>query len=161
MNIKSLLFSSSVFFTLAATAQDAGKTYAITGDGNGDFLWMNIRQVDVSSGKWMQDVYQRDKTAFVLTDAVSKTPVNSAYGNAPTASMVAAAAYDKQHDKLFFTPMRLGELRWLDSLIWENYTMLKPTAISQYIINAPVGPATSLPMPTINYTSSRPVTMFL
>ncbi|MEI7963930.1 MAG: T9SS type A sorting domain-containing protein [Chitinophagaceae bacterium] len=114
MNIKSLLFSSSVFFTLAATAQDAGKTYAITGDGNGDFLWMNIRQVDVSSGKWMQDVYQRDKTAFVLTDAVSKTPVNSAYGNAPTASMVAAAAYDKQHDKLFFTPMRLGELRWLD-----------------------------------------------
>jgi hypothetical protein len=28
--------------------------------------------------------------------------------------MVAAAAYDKRHDKLFFTPMRIGELRWLD-----------------------------------------------
>ncbi len=32
----------------------------------------------------------------------------------PTATMVAAAAYDKNHDKLFFTPMRIGELRWLD-----------------------------------------------
>jgi hypothetical protein len=33
---------------------------------------------------------------------------------APTATMVAAVAYDKKHDKLFFTPMRIGELRWLD-----------------------------------------------
>ncbi|MGC4103351.1 T9SS type A sorting domain-containing protein [Ferruginibacter sp.] len=34
--------------------------------------------------------------------------------DAPTLTMVAAAAYDKKHDKLFFTPMRIGELRWLD-----------------------------------------------
>jgi hypothetical protein len=28
--------------------------------------------------------------------------------------MVAAAAYDKKHNRLFFTPMRIGELRWMD-----------------------------------------------
>jgi hypothetical protein len=33
---------------------------------------------------------------------------------APTETMVAAAAYDKRHNKLFFTPMRIGELRWVD-----------------------------------------------
>lgn len=32
----------------------------------------------------------------------------------PTETMVAAAAYDKNQNKLFFTPMRVGELRWLD-----------------------------------------------
>jgi hypothetical protein len=32
----------------------------------------------------------------------------------PTATMVAAAAYDKRHNKLFFTPMYFSELRWID-----------------------------------------------
>ena len=52
-----------------------------------------------------------------MSDAVTKKTVNQAnemFGTGPTASMVAAAAYDKVHDKLFFTPMRIGELRWLD-----------------------------------------------
>jgi Secretion system C-terminal sorting domain len=82
---------------------------------------MNIRQVDIASGKVLQDIFKRDKTAFVLMDAATKKPViniTSGYINfpnpAPTETMVAAAAYDKKHDKLFFTPMRIGELRWLD-----------------------------------------------
>ncbi len=32
----------------------------------------------------------------------------------PTATMVAALAYDKRHNKLFFTPMHFSELRWID-----------------------------------------------
>ncbi len=112
MNRKLLLSSSFIIAGLVSAAQDANRTYAITGDGNGDFLWMNIRQVDIGSGKVTQDIYQRNKTAFVLADADSKTPLAN-YAQ-PTATMVAAAAYDKNHDKLFFTPMRIGELRWLD-----------------------------------------------
>ena len=45
-------------------------------------------------------------------DADSKRPVESWVR--PTETMVAAAAYDKNQNKLFFTPMRVGELRWLD-----------------------------------------------
>ncbi|MFN8305217.1 MAG: T9SS type A sorting domain-containing protein [Ferruginibacter sp.] len=112
MNRKLLLSSSFIIAGLVSAAQDANRTYAITGDGNGDFLWMNIRQVDIGSGKVTQDIYQRNKTAFILADADSKTPLAN-YAQ-PTATMVAAAAYDKNHDKLFFTPMRIGELRWLD-----------------------------------------------
>lgn len=112
MNRKLLLSSSFIIAGLVSAAQDANRTYAITGDGNGDFLWMNIRQVDIGSGKVTQDIYRRNKTAFVLADADSKTPLAN-YAQ-PTATMVAAAAYDKNHDKLFFTPMRIGELRWLD-----------------------------------------------
>ena len=112
MNIKLLLSTTFIAATLAVSAQDANKTFAITGDGNHDFMWMNIRQVDITSGKIVQDVYQRDKSAFVMADADSKTQM--AANRRPTETMVAAAAYDKNQNKLFFTPMRVGELRWLD-----------------------------------------------
>ena len=115
MNKKLLLPAFFVFSGMAIFAQDANKTYAITGDGNGDFLWMNIRQVNIGSGKVEKAIYTRDQTAFVLKDVNSKKGAAiSKELTAPTSSMVAAAAYDKKHGKLFFTPMRLDELRWLD-----------------------------------------------
>jgi hypothetical protein len=112
MNIKFLLSTTFIATSLSVSAQDANKTFAITGDGNHDFMWMNIRQVDITSGKIVQDIYQRDKTTFVMKDADSKT--QSLAHRRPTETMVAAAAYDKNQNKLFFTPMRVGELRWLD-----------------------------------------------
>jgi hypothetical protein len=112
MNIKFLLSTTFIAATLSVSAQDANKTFAITGDGNHDYMWMNIRQVDISTGKIVQDIYQRNKSTFVMTDADSKT--QSAAHRTPTETMVAAAAYDKNQNKLFFTPMRVGELRWLD-----------------------------------------------
>lgn len=112
MNIKFLLSTTFIAASLSVSAQDANKTFAITGDGNRDFMWMNIRQVDITTGKIVTDVYQRDKTTFVMKDADSKT--QSAAHRTPTETMVAAAAYDKNQNKLFFTPMRVGELRWLD-----------------------------------------------
>jgi len=123
MNLKFLLSTTLIATSFGAFAQDANTTYAITGDGNGDFMWMNIRKVDISSGKIVQDVYQRAKTHFLMMDATTKQPVEQTVDHKgqvyntpvyPTATMVAAAAYDKNHDKLFFTPMRIGELRWLD-----------------------------------------------
>ena len=112
MNLRFLLSTVCSAASLVSAAQDANKTFAITGDGNQDFMWMNIRQVDITTGKIVQDVYQRDKTAFVMMDADAKT--QSLAGHRPTETMVAAAAYDKNQNKLFFTPMRVGELRWLD-----------------------------------------------
>ena len=112
MNIKFLLTTTFIAACLNVSAQDAGKTFAITGDGNHDYMWMNIRQVDIKSGKIVKDIYQREKTSFVMMDADSKA--QSFTQSKPTETMVAAAAYDKNQNKLFFTPMRVGELRWLD-----------------------------------------------
>ncbi len=112
MNIKLLLSTTFIAVSLTVSAQDAKRTFSITGDGNHDFIWMNIRQVDINSGKIIKDVYQREKTAFVMMDADNKG--KSLSGQSPTESLVAAAAYDKNQNKLFFTPMRVGELRWLD-----------------------------------------------
>jgi hypothetical protein len=114
MNFKLLLSTSFIALSLASAAQDAGKTFAITGDINGSFNWRNIRQVDLNSGK----------TTGTVLDAVAATKWQMNYPEAakgatptakfPTETMVAAAAYDKKHNKLFFAPMRVADLRWID-----------------------------------------------
>ncbi|MEP6615799.1 MAG: T9SS type A sorting domain-containing protein [Ginsengibacter sp.] len=96
-------------------AQKGGKAYAITGQANGNFSWTDIREIDLSSGKVINTIFENGKSKFTFFGAqgkdqsASKTTVVS-----PTSTMVAAAAYDARHQKLFFIPMRNGELRWLD-----------------------------------------------
>lgn len=123
MNYKLLLTTAFIVSAAAATAQNANKAFAITGDGNQDYLWMNIRQVDLGTGQVTGTIFQRNKSNFTLTDVDSKKVTSEAAavnGNLiqskdyPTGSMVAAAAYDNRNNKLFFTPMRVGELRWVE-----------------------------------------------
>jgi hypothetical protein len=123
MNNKFLLTTALIAGSLFATAQQNKTTYAITGDGNNDFVWMNIRQVDLSTGQVIKTVFERNKTNFNITDVNSKSVASQnnfttenifTSTNYPTGTFVAAAAYDKRSNKLFFTPMRKGELRWLD-----------------------------------------------
>lgn len=137
MKIKILLSTITLLFSYCAGAQaDNNKAYAITGNGNGDFQWMNIRQIDLTTGSVINHIYEYGKTKFSFTDAITKENVtNKQVSNeainklnkelagkvnsiqitsTPTQTMVAAAAYDKRHNKLFFTPMYINELRWLD-----------------------------------------------
>ncbi len=123
MNYKLLLTSAFIVSALSVSAQSTNRAYAITGDGNQDYVWMNIRQVDLGTGQVSNTLFQRSKTNFTLTDVTAKTTVTQATPGAenifqsktyPTGSLVAAAAYDKRSNKLFFTPMRVNELRWLD-----------------------------------------------
>jgi hypothetical protein len=130
MNFKLLLTYSFIVTSAIASAQNTNKAFAITGDGNQDFVWMNIRQVDLGTGQVSKTIFERSKSNFVLTDVQTKTSSTQAsaiQGNLfqskdyPTGSLVAAAAYDQRNHQLFFTPMRIGELRWLD-LDFKNET---------------------------------------
>ncbi|RYE15394.1 MAG: T9SS type A sorting domain-containing protein [Sphingobacteriales bacterium] len=123
MNYKILLTSAVMLYGAAALAQNSNKAYAITGDGNRDFVWMNIRQVDLSTGQVSKTIFQRNSTPYVLNDVATKSAVAkrtlsedqfTRSADHPTASFVAAAALDVRSNKLYFTPMRVGELRWLD-----------------------------------------------
>jgi hypothetical protein len=136
MNNKILLTASLIATSLLANAQHNKTTFAITGDGNNDFVWMNIRQVDINSGEVIKTLFERSKSTFTITDVNSKITNNQrtftdenifASASYPTGTLVAAAAFDKRSNKLFFTPMRKNELRWLDlgsnSETPEFYTM--------------------------------------
>ena len=122
MKLKFLLTFLLVSASILTFSQNS-KTFAITGSGKGDFLWMNIRQIDIASGLVTKTVFDKGVTKFKMVDATTNIEMmlngtkkgthNSAPFH-PTANMIAAAAYDKKHNKLFFAPMFLNELRWLD-----------------------------------------------
>jgi hypothetical protein len=103
-------------FTSFSFAQKANRAYAITGQANGNLSWTDIREIDLTSGKVVNTIFENGKSKFNLFDATGKSLGSNLKGvvPSPTNSMVAAAAYDSKHDKLFFIPMRNGELRWLD-----------------------------------------------
>lgn len=140
MNFKLLLTTGFIASAFAAGAQ-TNKGYAITGNGNKDYMWMNIRQVDLGTGQISSNIFQSGKTNFTLTDLDSKNVTNQTavadgniYGSPayPTSSFVAAAAFDRRTNKLFFTPMRRGELRWADMNVKNETPAFYTLAIPGY-----------------------------
>lgn len=122
MKCKILLFSALIFSSFAGVAQQS-RTFAITGDGNNDFLWMNIREVNLETGAITKTIFQRSQTNYSLTPVngkkitgAEKNPSTNIFIDPtfPTSTFVAAAALDKKNNRLFFMPMRLSELRWID-----------------------------------------------
>jgi Secretion system C-terminal sorting domain len=141
MNFKLLLTAGLVATTFVAGAQSANRGYAITGDGNKDYMWMNIRQVDLSTGQVDKTIFDRTKSSFTITDVEAKktftqSTINDGSGltgpQFPTSSFVAAAAYDKRNEKLFFVPMRMGQLRWMDANVKNDAPSFYGVAIPGY-----------------------------
>jgi lipocalin len=123
-----LLLTLCIFSFALCFSQESTKTYAITGNGNGDFQWMNIRQIDLSTGTVTKNIFEQGITQYQMRDALTNQQIllsgvqtkQISSSDYPTATMVAAAAFDKKHNKLFFTPMALGELRWMDVSSTDN-----------------------------------------
>jgi hypothetical protein len=110
MNFKFVLSSSFIALGLTSAAQDANSSFAITGKGNGDFRWVNVRQVNVKTG-------QLEKTIFDVNSNSATTSAFAAGGQTTTPVMgygVAAAAYDKAHNRLYYTQMHYGVLSYID-----------------------------------------------
>jgi hypothetical protein len=72
MNNKFLLTATLIASSLFSSAQENKLTYAITGDGNNDFVWMNIRQVDLTTGQVTKTLFQRSNSNFSITDVNTK-----------------------------------------------------------------------------------------
>jgi hypothetical protein len=141
MNFKLLLTAGLVATSFVAGAQNANRGFAITGDGTKDYMWMNIRQVDLGTGQVNTTVFDRTKSKFTITDVEAKktfnqTTVNDGTAKSselyPTSSFVAAAAYDRRNEKLFFVPMRVGQLRWMDANIKNDVPTFYSIAIPGY-----------------------------
>ncbi|UAY53488.1 T9SS type A sorting domain-containing protein [Ferruginibacter albus] len=95
MNCRFLLSTLLVSSSLFSFAQYGAKTFAITGNTNGDFNWKNIRQVDIATGKVIKDVFS-----------------TAAIGGVP--DYVAASAYDAGSNKIFYSTLHSGQLGWFD-----------------------------------------------
>jgi hypothetical protein len=126
---KGCLLFAFALTTTCIFAQKQSFFYAITpSEENMQFL--NIRVVNVNSGQVTKTIFDYKNNNAVFVNAANNTPaVARVEGAGPTGSMVAAAAYDQLHRKLFFIPMRIGELRWADlrqSSTPKYYTLESP-----------------------------------
>jgi hypothetical protein len=143
------------------------KAFAITGQVTANFNWSDIRVIDLKSGNLQSTLFENGKTKFSFVDAETKKTVdrfnfkgsftniqqngvagssNAAPGNpSPTMLMSAAAAYDKRHDKLFFSSMHSGQLMWLD-------TRLKDGASAFFTVKQPLVANTNYNDEALNIT---------
>ncbi|MBC7851684.1 MAG: hypothetical protein H7Y31_18215, partial [Chitinophagaceae bacterium] len=114
----SLIFLSS--FTIAQ--QKKSTAYAITSEKQGQFIWTEVKLIDLSTGEVIQHVYENSKIPAQAFRARDGKPIHikdekgavKDQQKLPFSTFSAACAFDRKHNRLYFTPMYVNELRYID-----------------------------------------------
>lgn len=92
--------------------------YAITGQqGNSVQGWTELRQIDLRKGAVASTVYESARVYDIYAARSGKRiPVDGmpAESRLPFSTYVAACAFDAKHNRLYFTPMGINQLRYAD-----------------------------------------------
>ncbi|HYF31294.1 MAG TPA: T9SS type A sorting domain-containing protein [Chitinophagaceae bacterium] len=118
---RSLLSITMLALVVAATAQNTSrKAFAITGGQKGQSNWTEVRLIDLSTGAELQTIYSSSQVPQVFHARTGKpiaiTNDNNVRNNSnmPFSTFSAACAYDSKHDRLYYTPMGINQLRYID-----------------------------------------------
>lgn len=109
------------FVTANLHAQTDRFAYAITDATKDGAGWNVLRKLDLQTGTYGNVLLNGTDGKAAVYDASSKKQLalqpDAKWGgllNMPFSTGVAAAAYDKAHNRLYFTPMFVDQLRYLD-----------------------------------------------
>ena len=114
------LFSGAFLLTSALFAQQGDRfAYAITDVQQGGANWSFLRKINLQNGAFSEVLLNGTDASFLAFNATTKkqfeTPLQDArfgtYTNAAFATGVAALAYDKKNNRLYYTPMVIDQLR--------------------------------------------------
>jgi hypothetical protein len=115
------VLSASFFITSTLYAQNDRFAYAITDLTKEGAGWNALRKIDLQTGQYSNVLLNGADVKMIVYDAASRKqliqPADAKYGTmlqSPFATGVAAAAYDKKHNRLYFTPMFVDQLRYID-----------------------------------------------
>ena len=115
---KIILPAVALLFITSTIAQD--RAFAITSQTKGSYNWNTVREIDLATGQVLRTIFDPAQSTVQPYDAISKSAItinanerNTIKGQ-PTATGVAAAAYDAKTNRLYFTNMRGDELRYFD-----------------------------------------------
>ncbi len=115
-----------VITTLTTTTINAQKsrTFCVTGDVKGSVQWGFVRELNTANSNILNNIYPAPQKNFALYDALTKQPTKETqaamfYANVfgseqPIQDLVAALAYDKVYNRLYFTYMHGNDLRYID-----------------------------------------------
>jgi hypothetical protein len=115
------VLSASFFVTSILHAQNDRFAYAITDLTKEGASWNALRKIDLQTGQYSSVLLNGSDAKAIVYDAISKKQLvqqaDAKYGTmlqSPFATGVAAAAYDKKHNRLYITPMFIDQLRYID-----------------------------------------------
>lgn len=116
-----------------AHAQTDRFAYAITDLTNEGSGWNALRKLDLQTGQYSEVLLNGSDEKTARFDVLSRKQVvqkeDPQYGTAllaPFSTGVAAAAYDRQHNRLYFAPMFIDQLRYIDLNTMRIYSFDQP-----------------------------------
>jgi len=111
----------TVFSLNDAAAQQERFAYAITDLTKQGLGWNALRKLDLQTGEYSDVLLNGTDAGLTVYDATTRKEIvktaDARFGNllyTPFSTGVAAAAYDKKNDRLYFTPMFVDQLRYID-----------------------------------------------
>ena len=110
-----------VISTQLNAQQNQTTAYAITSSEKGNFNWTDVKQIDFTTGSVTRSVFDSKQTNFTVYSArtgkeIKPVTQNGVTTNAsmPVASLAAACAYDQRHNRLYYAPLFMNQLRYID-----------------------------------------------
>ncbi len=119
------LLSVSVMFAVCAGLQTAkaqsSTAFAITGESKGNVNWSVIREIDLTTGALVRNIYLPATQKPAQIDASTGKELSNDVAAKPTsapctcqASLAAATAYDARQQRLYFTTLFGNDLQYID-----------------------------------------------
>jgi hypothetical protein len=117
-----LLLATILLTTIASGQQTDRFAYSVTDVNQQGGNWSFLRKLNLQTGAYSDVLLSGNDASFLAYDAATKKQLTTAlkdaqYGNTVNAAFatgVAAMAYDKKNNRLYYTPMLIDQLRYLD-----------------------------------------------
>ncbi len=116
-------FSFTLFFSAVLTAQHTDKfAYAVTDLQQNGHGWAALRKLNTQTGEYGPVLVNGMDAGLAVFDAVTKKQLTEANNdkktgfnlNTPFGTGVAAIAFDKKNNRIWYTPMFVDQLRYID-----------------------------------------------
>jgi hypothetical protein len=103
--------------------QKQSMAYAITSSEKGNFNWTDVKQIDFTTGSVTRSIFDAKQTNFTVFNArtgkeikpvTAQNGVTTTTATMPVASLSAACAFDQRHNRLYYAPLFMNQLRYID-----------------------------------------------
>ena len=118
-----LLLCSLVVIIFSSYGQKkSSKAFAITSEKQGGAVWTEVKLIDLQTGQVLKNVFENNKAAFNIYNARTGDQIKvkdekgkvTDHQKLPFSGFSAACAYDRKHNRLYYTPMFVNQLRYID-----------------------------------------------
>lgn len=115
------LITTLFITTLTVQAQNDRFSYAVTDLSKDGAGWNALRKLDLRTGQYSDVLFNGIDGKTAIYDAATRKALeqkpDAKFGTGlqnPFSTGVAALAYDRRHNRLYFTPMFIDQLRYID-----------------------------------------------